>query len=141
MIQFREWYSKTENSSLKFKLSRIGVSINDVRIQGSSLRTEAAGDIDLAVVINQSEFDNYLINAYGNRIRKNGQPVVMNGMNHQDLSNLAKDIVENTQSYNSISRSDFLYNFENQIIKATPDKGVIPGFRPLLDEIQRSFQH
>lgn len=108
-------------------------------MQGSAVRTPGANDVDLAVVINQSEFDIFMKNGYSNRIKKNGISIDMSNMSHQDLLNLSKDITQNPSIYHGVARNDFNYNFPNKIIKATPDKGVISGFKDRSNEIQVEF--
>lgn len=124
---------------LKIKLTEINVSNLDVRVQGSALRKPNAEDVDLATIIDQSEFDNIIKIGYSNRITKNSIPVNMSNMSHQELIDLSNDIFTNPNLYNAIGRNDFNYNFPSKIINASPDKGVVSGIRNLLTEIQAEF--
>ena len=126
-------------TTLKSKLNGVGINAGDVRVQGSSLRKADPGDIDLASVVSQSDFDSYLKSGYSNRVKKNGNPIDMSNMTHQDLVNLTNDITQNPTLYNDVAKSDFKFNFTKKVINATPNKNVIPGFRNLLTEMQDAF--
>jgi hypothetical protein len=70
---------------LKSSLNNIGVTTSDVRIQGSSLRTPRANDVDLAAIISESEFNNFLINRFSSRITKNGISIDLRNKTTQQL--------------------------------------------------------
>lgn len=128
-------------ANLKAKLKGLGIDSRDVRVQGSSLRSPAANDIDLAVMIKQADFDDLIRKAYSGRVKKDKVPVDMSKMSHEELVALSDDIFANPKAYNGTARSDFNYNFPNGIIKATPDKKVVQGFKDILSYIQNDYPH
>lgn len=126
-------------NELKTGLNDINVTTSDVRIQGSSLRTPNANDVDMVAIISKGEFDNILKSAYNGKIKKNGVNVDLSNMNSTQLKNLSDDILQNPSLYNGVAKSDFNYNYTKQIINAKPDKGVIDGLKNLKDNLQATY--
>lgn len=120
-------------------LNSIGVSTSDVRIQGSSVRTPYADDVDMVAFISKDEFDAILKAAYYKKIKKNNIEIDIKDYNSTQLKNLSDDITANPSNYNSIAKNDFNYNYTKQIINAKPDKGVIDGLKSLKDRLQTTY--
>ena len=89
---------------LKSELSSIGLSTNDIRIQGSSLRKLKPKDLDLAVFIDDSNFNNLLRNAFEGKIKLNGKIVDISIMSDNELMNLSENIFNNDKT-NAVSRT------------------------------------
>ncbi|WNG17151.1 hypothetical protein [Cystobacter fuscus] len=76
----------------------------NVKIQGSSLRTPNAGDIDVAVMANKEQFAGLLTKNYDNKITQNGQPISLKDKSFEEMQSLAHDIMNNP-GYNSRART------------------------------------
>ncbi len=111
-------------------LARIGLPIHDVRIQGSSLRSPTARDIDVAVMMNEANFNNLLIRSFGNRAKRNGETFIEHATS-VELRNLAEDIDTGGREYNSMART-FSYAMLNRKIRPQDVEG--------LDGLQASLQ-
>lgn len=104
---------KQFGTDLKGELAKGGIPVDDVRVQGSSLRTPNAQDVDLAVVIDQAGFDKLLIDRYDGKIAfsnkapapNTGTKISLAGKSHADLQALATDIESNPTHYNSTSKT------------------------------------
>lgn len=101
-----------------------GVSTSDVRVQGSSLRTEAAGDVDLVAFLDNTEFDSLLQKRFNGRATKDGTVLILDKMGHDELVYLAKDIVANPNAYNGQAKTfahamnESAFNSKGTILKA-----------------------
>ncbi|MFK7048829.1 hypothetical protein FLACOL_01503 [Flavobacterium columnare] len=126
-------------NELKTGLKDIGVSTADVRIQGSSLRTPNANDVDLAAIISETDFDNLLKSFYNGKITKNNLTIDLSDMSNVQLKALSDDIIQNPSLYNRIAKDDFSYNYTKKIINAKPDKGVVEGLKSLKNSIQINY--
>ncbi|WP_159090718.1 hypothetical protein [Aquimarina aquimarini] len=126
-------------SELKSGLDDIGISSADVRIQGSSLRTPDANDIDLVAMVTQSDFDNFVKVKFKDNIIKNGVKVDISNMTNSQLKSLADDIVSNRSLYNSKAYQDFSYTINSQIINAKGSKNIIGGFKNLKNTISSKY--
>jgi hypothetical protein len=73
-------------------LRRAGVPTDDVRVQGSALRKPGAGDVDIAVMVDDRQFDELLVKAFS---PPNGSPIrpVVNGKGGEaiDMSTLGRE--------------------------------------------------
>jgi hypothetical protein len=106
---------------LKSSLSNTGVSMSDVRIQGSSLRNPNANDVDIAVFIDNAEFNQILINRYAGRAGlSNGTALELAGKSHDELLAISQDILQNSSKYNAQSRT-FANAMQNRIISSKSD--------------------
>ncbi|MFG1794421.1 alpha/beta hydrolase [Nocardia sp. NPDC049149] len=91
------------NNDLLGELTRQGLPTETVYIQGSSLRKPTAQDVDLAVFINQEDFDGILTTYFATKIRTvaDNAVVPVRGLNHDQLIDLAKRINADPDAYNS----------------------------------------
>jgi outer membrane protein OmpA-like peptidoglycan-associated protein len=91
-------------NEVKAELKKIGVPDADVRVQGSSARNPGAGDVDVAVFMDEAAFDKALIDRFSGRaarkVATGFEPIDMKGMSHDDLMNLAKEIEKNDEGFN-----------------------------------------
>ncbi|WP_220472586.1 hypothetical protein [Spirosoma foliorum] len=126
---------KTE---LKTGLNAIGVSTSDVRIQGSALRTPDANDVDLAAIITDIDFDNFLVNRFTNRITKNGTPIDLSGQTKQQLVDIANDYNSNPNLYNNQCKSFSKAMLERKASAYSSDK-IIPGFKELYTSLKSDY--
>ncbi|MEM6271285.1 MAG: hypothetical protein AAF998_17755 [Bacteroidota bacterium] len=127
---------------VRTRLQTLGVSVSDVRIQGSAVRSPTAQDVDLLAMITQSEFDDFIRRAYATRITENGIRLDISEFTHDQLLALSRRIAENPGAFNGVARSDFQYNFAGQIIKASPSKRAmrqVLDLRPLVADLQSQF--
>ncbi|MHA7831420.1 MAG: hypothetical protein ACX93O_09985 [Flagellimonas sp.] len=130
------------SNDLKNGLNSIGLPINDVRIQGSSLRTPNASDLDLVAFIDDVSFNNFLKSAFGtNQIKKNGMNIDVTQMSDIELSQLASDIDADISRtiFNSKSRT-FANSFATRKISAkstTPE--LVSGLNGLKNTISGQY--
>ena len=104
-------------------LDNIQLPIDDVRIQGSSLRTPNAKDLDIAIFIDDADFDKLLIESFANKIKLNGEAVNLSDRTHSELVNLAKDIMNNPDGYNSKAKT-FAFAIEKGKIRPQDVSGL-----------------
>ncbi|WNG17152.1 hypothetical protein [Cystobacter fuscus] len=81
-----------------------GFPHRNVEIQGSSLRTPNAGDIDIAVMANKEQFAAALMRNYDKKMTFNGQKISLEGKDFRYMKDLAKDIMS-TPGYNSKAKT------------------------------------
>lgn len=127
---------------LKQELNNIGVSTSDVRIQGSSLRTPNANDVDLVVFIDKQAFAQHLKTAFG-QIKNNatGQTINLQNKSFKELQELAQDIYKNGANYSS--RDDkFRYALQKgKISSKTRQPYIISGLRNARKSIAKKYPH
>lgn len=83
----------TFKDEIRNTLKRYRIPFYDVNIQGSSLRTEAAHDIDIAVFVNKEEFDRLVVAARrGIEMRNAGNDPKTIGKREKLLKNLEKQV-------------------------------------------------
>jgi hypothetical protein len=104
---------------LKSSLSNTGISTSDVRIQGSSLRNPNANDVDIAVFIDNAEFNQILINRYAGRASlSNGTALELAGKSHDELLAMSQDILQDSSNkYNAQART-FAKAMQERIISS-----------------------
>lgn len=93
---------------------------NDIEIQGSVLRSENAKDVDSVIFVTEAQFDQYLIDRYDGKIKKNGKAIDLTSMSHNDLANLAEDILTNRKDYNN-QADGFRKTFADQMFNSKSD--------------------
>ena len=92
-------------SELKSGLDEIGVATSDVRIQGSSLRTPNANDLDVAVVVDNNSFTQLLKNRFSGRITRQNQNIDIINSSQTELIQLVNDIKLNPTNYNAQAKT------------------------------------
>jgi hypothetical protein len=98
-------YTKFKNRLLT-GLEKIKISIKDVRIQGSSLRSTAAKDTDIAVFLDEVDFDALLVSRFNKAIKLNKNAIDLTNKTHDELMQLAKQIEADTKgTYNAQART------------------------------------
>jgi ferredoxin len=102
------------------KVRATGLPVDDVRVQGSSLRKETAADVDIAVFVEQSVFDKLLIDRFDGRITKGGAKVPLKGKSHAQLADVAADVKANPADYNAQAKT-FQNAMETGIINSKSD--------------------
>ena|GEM_PF-3801876 len=131
-------------SFLRDQFSAIGVKTDDLRIQGSAVRSATADDIDAAAMISHSDFDNLIKKIYGTKLKENNVALDLKNYSHDDLAELAKRIDNNPKSFNGTARQDFYFNFTNKIIQPIPKKKAVYQAMDLgrmLEALQKRFPH
>ncbi|MEO1054106.1 MAG: hypothetical protein AAFX87_25940 [Bacteroidota bacterium] len=126
-------------NDLKLGLNNLKIPTSDVRIQGSSLRTPKANDVDLVAILKQEEFDNLVKTKFRANISKNGVNIDISKMTTQELKNLANDIGLNRSSYNRKAFEDFKYTIDNQIINAKGSKNIVKNFKTLRNDLIKKY--
>ncbi|MCT4638608.1 MAG: hypothetical protein N4A72_12985, partial [Bacteroidales bacterium] len=128
------------SNELRSGLDDLNISTSDIRIQGSSLRTPDAKDVDLAVIISDIEFNNILINRFSGRITKNKVEIDISSMKTSELRNLALEI-ESAPSdlFNGQARS-FQTAYLNRKISAYSNDKIIPGMKQLYTKIKNEYK-
>jgi hypothetical protein len=131
-------------SFLRDQFSAIGVKTDDLRIQGSAVRSATADDIDAAAMISHSDFDNLIKKIYGTKLKENNIALDLKNYSHDDLVDLAKRIDNNPTSFNGTARQDFYFNFTNKILQPIPKKKAVYQAMDLgrmLEALQKRFPH
>jgi len=128
------------SQDLKVGLKKLGVPINNIRIQGSSLRTPKANDVDIAVIVDQLQFDNFLKAKYNKKILKNGEAIEISNLSSEELLSLAEEVRANKSIYNRMAVDDFAFSVVTKQINAKGSKEIIPNFKNMKNEIPSS-QH
>lgn len=90
------------SSELRAGLREIGVPDTDVVVQGSSLRTPSAGDVDVVVLLSDAEYAQILIDYYGPRARySSGSPVAITV---DTIDDFARQVELNPSGFNAKCR-------------------------------------
>jgi hypothetical protein len=91
-------------NELKSGLNEINVTTSDVRIQGSSLRTPNANDLDIAAIVSTNEFNQFLKSKFSGKITKNGISIDISNYSQSQLQLLADEISGNS-TFNAVART------------------------------------
>ncbi|WP_421810599.1 hypothetical protein [Flagellimonas sp.] len=126
------------STELKEGLAKIGVSIDDVRIQGSALRSKDAKDVDLAAIITDADFNKFLVNRFSNRITKNEVKINLAGKTEQELIDIANDYEANPAAYNNQCSSFSKAMLERKFSTYSNDK-IIPDGKKLYKNMQANY--
>lgn len=135
---------KQFTNSLKDEFRAIGVATDDVRIQGSAVRSPKAGDIDAAAMISQSDFNNLIRRVYATKLKEGGVALDISKFTDDELLKLAQRIEANPKNFNGVARNDFHFNFVNKVLQPVPKKkAVIKVLKldQLLAKLQQQFPH
>ncbi|WP_157172227.1 toxin glutamine deamidase domain-containing protein [Nocardia pneumoniae] len=103
-----------------------GFGDHGVFIQGSSLRSPHANDIDIAVVIDRDRFHEILVERYDGRIATKAtdaapaSPLTLKGLTRSELQELAQRIHENPKAYNNQAHT-FSNAVRKGVIRSTHD--------------------
>ncbi|MBT1686330.1 fibronectin type III domain-containing protein [Dawidia soli] len=129
------------SNELKAGLDKIGIPSDNVRIQGSSLRTPDAKDVDMAVLISDADFDQFLVKRFSKRIAtKAGTALDLTGKSAEELRLLANDILANPKNYTNQAESFSKAMRERKIGAYSNDK-IIPGHKDLYHQIQGNYSN
>lgn len=133
---------KKFSKDLLDELNKIGIPIDNVRVQGSALRKKLADDVDLAVFVDDNVFNNYLKNAFKGKVKLDGKVVDVSIMSNKNLLKLAEDIVNNRKSYNG-KADTFRKMFIDKKIssKKTNNINVVNNFREIRINIANKYKH
>lgn len=128
---------------LKDGLKKLGIDVGDVRIQGSSLRSPDAQDVDLAAFISDTDFDNYLINSYKGKIKtKSGNVINIENKTSRELKELAEEIlIANPSSYTSNAKTFAQGIINRKISSKTRKPEIIPGLRNFRKKLAENYPH
>lgn len=115
-----------------------GVPADDIRIQGSSLRKPAAGDVDVAVFVSEDAFAALLIARYHDKmaLTKDGPKISLTGKTHAELLGIAGDIVAAGRSANAVART-FANAAQQGIISSKSD--TLPLVKKLAKSIASKY--
>ncbi|KZM69173.1 hypothetical protein [Nocardia terpenica] len=122
-------------------LREAGILTGDIAIQGSSLRTPHANDVDLAVFVDQAHFDKMVVDHFDGKVKlKSGEQIPLGDLSHSQLVELSRNILADTnrEVYNAHART-----FANAI-----DEGIVnskskvsPGLKGVSKAIQEKYPH
>ncbi|QIS17795.1 glycosyltransferase [Nocardia terpenica] len=122
-------------------LREAGIPTDDIAIQGSSLRTPHANDVDLAVFVDQAHFDKMVVDHFDGKVKlKSGEKIPLGDLSHSQLVELSRNILADTnrEVYNAHART-----FANAI-----DEGIVnskskvsPGLKGVSKAIQEKYPH
>ncbi|WP_414571923.1 hypothetical protein, partial [Nostoc sp. CCY 9925] len=117
-----------------------GIPADDIRIQGSSLRKTSAQDVDIAAFVDEPTFDRLLVQRYHERItiKETNTKVSLNDKSHEELVQLANDIVANPAKYNSQGNT-FQNALLNGIISSKSD--IVKPLKTASKEINNKYPH
>ena len=93
----REHFAEFE-ADLREGLGKAGIATDDVRVQGSALRKPNAGDVDIAVMVDDATFDEMLVKAFSPpnsapiRTRANGEAIDLTRLSRDELDELVAAI-------------------------------------------------
>ncbi|NME72852.1 hypothetical protein [Flammeovirga aprica] len=137
-----------EEQFLKFKnelkqgLQNIGVSVSDVRIQGSSLRTPNANDVDLVAMVSQNDFEHYLKGSFIKLTnKKTGDIFNLTEMSNEELFTLATYVRNNPSYFNSKAMTFQNAFFTKKISSKTTKPAIIPGLRNLRKALFENYKN
>lgn len=101
-------------TALLDSVRRAGLSTEDIFVQGSSLRTPAARDIDIAIFVNEHKFDSMLIENFQGKVALKPTAIAprtavqLEGLSHPKLVELAQHIKSNPSLYNADAKTFML---------------------------------
>jgi hypothetical protein len=131
------------SKELLAELRKTGLPTNDVRIQGSALRKTAANDVDIAVFVEESKFDQLLVDRFKDAITFKEAKVQIAGKTHEQLSQLVADIKADAakpkgtpKDYNASART-FMNAFDTGIINSKSD--IIKPLKSATDAMQAKY--
>ncbi|MFI9507022.1 hypothetical protein [Nocardia sp. NPDC052566] len=93
---------------------RAGLSTENIFVQGSSLRTPAARDIDIAIFVSEQKFDSMLIGNFQGKVALKPTattprtPIQLEELSHSELVELAQHIKSNPSMYNADAKTFML---------------------------------
>lgn len=129
---------KTFSRELIDGVEAADISADDIRIQGSSLRKPTAGDVDIAVFVDEDEFAELLIERYHDRITLHGQKVSLTNKTHADLLLKAAEIVTAGKNANANART-FANAAQQGMISSKSD--IIPKMKELARKLAQDYPH
>lgn len=138
---FREFedFSKV----LKAKIAAFDVPVHSVIVQGSSVRKKNPGDLDLAVMTTESEFNDLIVRAFNGKVTLDGKNIDTTGYNSNQLLDLAKKIDLRNKN-NPIPESDIAMKFRYAIfdrkIITNVEDGILPGMARLKQDLTNEYQ-
>jgi hypothetical protein len=125
---------------LKTSLKSIEIPIDDIRIQGSSLRKKIPKDLDLSVFVDDSKFNSYLKEAFKGKIKLDGKVVDVSSMSDDELLKLAENIKSNRSLYNDKADTFERAMYSRKISsKRTNRIEFIKGFRESRQELNSKY--
>ena len=133
--------------------SKLGVPVDDIRIQGSAVRSPLAGDVDVVAMVDQSVFDGFVKQAFNGyvKVKKDGKfiPIKLNEKDSAGLMELAEKInrlvkakAPEASAYNGIARNDFRFVYLAKMINAVPFKKQFKNVFDLpgaLEKLKKAF--
>jgi hypothetical protein len=124
-------------AAFKQEVSKLGISADDIRVQGSAVRTPDADDLDLAVMISEDNFVDIVRGAFNNKIKvqdaitKEITVVDMAKMGQAELDDLIIRYRSTPEQFvNKSVIDDFAYVYGQRVINA---KGMKRVFKDVFD--------
>ncbi|MBW8687737.1 hypothetical protein [Chitinophaga rhizophila] len=110
-------------------LKGIGLDDAEVIIQGSALRTQAAQDVDIAVIISEGKFNDILIKRFSGKAKNkiSGEGLQLEGKSTDELMQIARDIDANRGNYNNTAWSFKRAMLDRKFGTYTNDEILIGG--------------
>jgi hypothetical protein len=125
---------KKFSDKIRSEVAKAGLPTDDIRVQGSALRKPNAGDIDLAVLIDDRLFDAQLFKVFEGKVTCDGKEV---HLRVEDLPKLVADIRRDENAgkrYNSTART-LMYAFEHRTIRVQE----FPSLNRAKKSLQKSY--
>ncbi len=128
-------------SALKKGLGDLGLPLDDVRVQGSSLRRATAGDVDIAVFVERAEVHKTLVKSMSGKVRHKELGNI--DLTQVDLQDLAKRIADDhalakatgaTPKFNAEART-----LMHAVQAGKPRPQEVKGLGKLIETLQGDF--
>ncbi len=119
-------------------LHRAGLPIDDVRIQGSALRTSKAKDVDVAAFVDKAAFGELLSAYFHQKIAMSGQKLSLEGKSYDELLDLARDIGSNSAKYNAHART-FEHALKTGVINSKSP--IVKPLKELAASLASTYPH
>lgn len=131
---------------VKNKLDNLDIPTNDVRVQGSAVRKANPDDLDMAIMVDDSQFDELLKKAFGGKVKiKQGNQstnIPIQNMSREELEKLAIDIALDDKNgralYNGPARTFARATLEGKI---QPNKKHLPELAQLQKQLGQQYSN
>jgi LysM repeat protein len=119
-------------------LHKAGLPIDDVRIQGSALRTAKAKDVDVAAFVDKAAFGELLTAYFHQKIAMSGQKLSLKGKSYAELLELVRDIGANPAKYNAHART-FEHALKTGVINSKSP--IVKPLKELAASLASTYPH
>jgi LysM repeat protein len=133
LAEFRDFSRKLLDG-----LHAAGLPTNDVRIQGSALRTLKAKDVDVAAFVDKTAFGELLAGYFHQKIAVSAQKLSLKGKSYAELLELTRDIAANPAKYNAHART-FEHAMKTGVINSK--SAIVKPLKELAANLASTYPH